>query len=126
MTVFESLSSLLNEHQLRAFLACYEGTDVRFKKRAAGAFFVQLARVVGDDAARRLCERFAGERVYVPFRAATARKDIEAQVMSRVYAGDPHVTIARTFRISEREVRRIRAHYGEGRPAHRPRGKVAA
>lgn len=123
--IIDELRALLSEEQLRAFLACYAGNDVRFRKRDDGASFAQLERVVGREAASRLRARFAGECVYIPREWAGQRERRNTEIVARIAAGDPPHQVARNYGISERAVRKIRAKHGLERPTGRP-PKVAA
>jgi Mor family transcriptional regulator len=111
--ILDDLRRLLSERELRAFLACYAGTDVRFEKHEVGASFAQLVRVIGFEAATRLRRHFAGERVYVPRSAADERVQRDTEIRSRIAAGESFASIARSYRtvttLSERHVRRIAA-----------------
>jgi hypothetical protein len=122
--IIDELRELLGEALLQRFLTIFGGTPVTFSKRGKGAPFEQIARVIGEDAARGVCRRFAGQKLYIPRSIREERERRNAEIAARLAAGESPNVIARSYRtvqtITARHVRRIGATATKRRPITEP------
>ena len=66
-----------------------------------------LAKVVGEDATRRLIERYAGTALYIPCCAAAMRAARDRAIQSEYLAGTPVYRLALKYRLTERRIWQI-------------------
>lgn len=78
----------------------YGGQEVYFRQQPAP----DLVELLGEEAARAVCDLLGGERLYVPHGRATRRRQ-EVEALSA--RGHDRRHIARSLGISQRHVRRL-------------------
>jgi Mor family transcriptional regulator len=61
-------------------------------------------RVIGSTAARALLERYRGDRIYVAKLDYALRVTRNIEIASKYVAGTPVNQLARTYRLSERQI----------------------
>lgn len=66
-----------------------------------------LARMIGVDTARALCEYCAGELLAVPRAAAALREARNREIRARYADGESQARLARAYALTERQVRNI-------------------
>lgn len=66
-----------------------------------------LAQQLGIDAARRLCERYALEKLWIPMAARAIRAARNAEIIRRYRDGERVVDLATEYRTSDRHILRI-------------------
>ncbi|RKJ80609.1 hypothetical protein D7X33_05740 [Butyricicoccus sp. 1XD8-22] len=74
---------------------------------AAPADILALAELLGEGPAERLIEAFGGETLYIPKRETLVRASRDKMIRKQYFDGENRRVLARTYHLSERQLRRI-------------------
>ncbi len=74
---------------------------------AAPADILALAELLGEGPAEQLIEAFGGETLYIPKRETLVRASRDQMIRKQYFDGENRRVLARTYHLSERQLRRI-------------------
>ena len=79
----QTIVSIIGHGPTMSLVSEFGGRDIRFPSRRDGDNWEALVEIVGEAHAKRLCERFNGDEVYIALCANAVRHDRNCRMIKR-------------------------------------------
>ena len=79
----QTIVSIVGHARAMALVSEFGGREIRFPKMQTGANWEALAEIIGEASAKRLCERFKGDEVYIALCDKALRHDRNCRMITR-------------------------------------------